>query len=36
MVVCIIRVVIIKEHLRFYRELSIVCIGDRVVADCVV
>ena len=30
-VVCTIRVVKIKEHLLFYRELSIVCFGDRVV-----
>ena len=35
-VVCIIRVVIIKEHILFYREPSIVCIGDRVVDDRVV
>ena len=24
-----------KKHLFFYRELSILCIGDRVVVDCV-
>ena len=31
MVVCTVMVVKIKEQLLFYRELSIVCIGNRVV-----
>ena len=30
-VACTVRVVKIKEQLLFYRELSIVCIGNRVV-----
>ena len=32
-VVCTIRVVKMKEHLLFYRELCILCIGDRVIVD---
>ena len=31
MVACTVRVVKIKEQLLFYRELNIVCIGNRVV-----
>ena len=31
-----IRVVKMKTHLLFYRELSILCLGDRVVVDRVV
>ena len=34
--VCTIRVVKMKEHLLFYRELSILGIGDRVVVDRIV
>ena len=34
--VCTIRVVKMKEYLLFYRELSILCIGDRVVVDRIV
>ena len=33
MVVCIIRVVKMKEYLLCYREFSILCIGDRVADD---
>ena len=36
MVVCTIRVLKMKKHLRFYRELSILCIGDRAIVDRVV
>ena len=32
-VACTIRVVKMRKHLLFYRELSILCIGDRVVVD---
>ena len=35
-VVCTARVVKMKEHLLFYREISILCIGDRVVDDRIV
>ena len=35
-VVCTIRVVKIKERLLFYRELSILYIGDRIAVDRVV
>ena len=35
-VVCTIRVMKIKEHLLFYREFSILCIGDRAVVDRVI
>ena len=31
-----IRVVKMKEHLLFFRELSILCVGDRIVVDCIV
>ena len=33
MVQCKISVVKMKKHLLFYRELAILCIGDRVVVD---
>ena len=36
MVVCTNRVVKMKEHLTFRSKFSILCIEDRVVADCVV
>ena len=36
MVVCTIRVVKMKENLLFYKKLSLLCIGDRVVVDRVV
>ena len=35
-VVYTIRFAKMKEHLLFYRELSVLCIGDRVVVDCIV
>ena len=35
-VVCTVRVVKMKEHLLFYREISILCIGDRVADDRIV
>ena len=35
-VVCTIRVEKIKKFLLFYRDVNIVCIGDRVVVDHVV
>ena len=35
-VACTIRVVKMKKNLLFCRELSILCIGDRIVADRVV
>ena len=36
MAVCTIRVAKMKEHLLFYKELNILCIGDRVVVDRIV
>ena len=33
MVVCSIRVVKMKKQLLFYRELSVLCIGDTIVVD---
>ena len=36
MAVCTIKVVKMKEHLLFYKELSTRCIGDRVAADRIV
>ena len=36
MAVCTIRVAKMKEHLLFYRELRILCIGDRVVVERIV
>ena len=35
-VVCTIRVMKIKDHLLFYREFRILCIGDRAVVERVV
>ena len=36
MAVFTIRVVKMKEHLLFFREFSILCVGDRIVVDCIV